>query len=66
MSLTVTEAKAVNRLLDALADCADEIDGDLAAALEQLAHAAHTRLMAGWSVARVYEQWPELAPAVTG
>lgn len=65
MALTVTEANAVNTVLDALASTADEIDGNLAAALEILAHSAHARLMAGWTVARVNEQWPDLAPAVT-
>lgn len=67
MAVTVGEAHAVNTVLDGLASMGlDEISSDFAAALEVLAHSAHARLMAGWSVAKVAEQWPALTPvAVT-
>lgn len=67
MAVTVGEAHAINTVLSGLASMGlDELDSDFAAALEVLAHSAHQRLAAGWSVARVAEQWPALTPvAVT-
>jgi hypothetical protein len=63
MSLTITEARAVNTVLDHLADTATVLTRDERTAAARLAEAAHRRLAAGWSADRVRAHWP--APHTT-